>query len=35
MSYSNDKIEGKKLKKAFGWFVLAMAIYIIIKELII
>ena len=27
------KIEGHKLKKAFGWFVLAMGIYIIIKEL--
>mgnify|MGYP006075648593 FL=1 len=33
--YLNNFIEGKKLKKAFGWFVLAMAIYIIIKELII
>ncbi|MEP7237059.1 MAG: sulfite exporter TauE/SafE family protein [Ferruginibacter sp.] len=28
------KIEGYKLKKAFGWFVLAMGIYIIIKELL-
>ena len=27
------KIESHKLKKAFGWFVLAMGIYIIIKEL--
>ena len=27
------KIEGYKLKKAFGWFVLVMGIYIIIKEL--
>ncbi len=26
------KIDGKKLKPAFGWFVLAMGIYIIIKE---
>ena len=26
------KIEGYKLKKAFGWFVLVMGIYIIIKE---
>jgi len=25
-------IDGKKLKKGFGWFVLVMAIYIIIKE---
>ena len=28
------KIEGYKLKKAFGWFVLVMGIYIIIKELL-
>lgn len=27
------KIEGDKLKKSFGWFVLVMGIYIIIKEL--
>lgn len=27
-------IEGKKLKAAFGWFVLCMAIYIIFKELL-
>lgn len=27
------KIEGAKLKKGFGWFVLIMAIYIIIKEI--
>lgn len=27
------KIEGDKLKKGFGWFVLIMGIYIIIKEL--
>ena len=26
-------IDGNKLKKAFGWFVLAMGIYILIKEL--
>ncbi len=26
------KIDGKKLKPAFGWFVLAMGIYIIMKE---
>ena len=25
-------IDGKKLKKGFGWFVLVMAVYIIIKE---
>lgn len=28
----SKKIPGDKLKKAFGWFVLAMGIYIIIKE---
>lgn len=28
----SKKIDGAKLKKAFGWFVLAMGIYIIIKE---
>ncbi|MBT3920592.1 MAG: sulfite exporter TauE/SafE family protein [Flavobacteriaceae bacterium] len=33
--YLNNFIDGKKIKKAFGWFVLSMAIYIIIKELII
>jgi len=29
------KIDAKKLKKGFGWFVLVMGIYIIIKELFI
>jgi uncharacterized membrane protein YfcA len=33
--YLSNFIEGKKLKKAFGWFVLVMAISIIIKELIV
>lgn len=28
----NNFIDGKKLKKAFGWFVLIMAVYIIFKE---
>ncbi|PPK94411.1 hypothetical protein LY01_02049 [Nonlabens xylanidelens] len=32
--YLNKFIDGKKLKKAFGWFVLVMGIYIIIKELV-
>ena len=32
--YLNKFIDGKKLKKGFGWFVLLMAIYIILKELI-
>ncbi len=31
----STKIDGKKLKPAFGWFVLTMGVYIIIKELII
>jgi len=30
----SKKIPGKKLKSAFGWFVLIMGIYIIIKELL-
>jgi uncharacterized protein len=32
-TYLSKKIEGAKLKPAFGWFVLVMGIYIIIKEL--
>ena len=31
--YLNRFIDGKHLKKAFGWFVLLMGIYIIVKEL--
>ncbi len=31
-SYLSTKVEGEKLKPAFGWFVLVMGIYIIIKE---
>lgn len=31
-SYLSTKIDGKKLKPAFGWFVLVMGIYIILKE---
>ncbi|MDF1697109.1 MAG: sulfite exporter TauE/SafE family protein [Saprospiraceae bacterium] len=31
--YLNKFIDGKSLKKAFGWFVLIMGIYIITKEL--
>ncbi|MDT0556197.1 sulfite exporter TauE/SafE family protein [Patiriisocius hiemis] len=30
----NKFIDGKKLKKAFGWFVLVMGVYIIYKELV-
>jgi uncharacterized protein len=32
-SYFNQKVNGDKLKKGFGWFVLVMGIYIIVKEL--
>lgn len=32
-NWLNHKVEAEKLKKAFGWFVLVMGIYIIIKEL--
>ena len=31
-SFLSTKIDGKKLQPAFGWFVLVMGIYIIIKE---
>lgn len=31
-NFISTKIDGKKLKPAFGWFVLIMGIYIIIKE---
>jgi uncharacterized membrane protein YfcA len=31
-SYLSTKIDGKKLKPAFGWFTLVMGIYIILKE---
>lgn len=31
-SYLANKIDGKKLKPAFGWFVLIMGVYILIKE---
>jgi uncharacterized membrane protein YfcA len=30
----NKFIDGKKLKKGFGWFVLLMGVYIILKETI-
>ena len=32
-SFLSKKIEGEKLKTGFGWFVLIMGIYIILKEL--
>ena len=31
----SKKINGDKLKKGFGWFVLVMAIYIIVKEVVL
>ncbi len=31
--YASNFIKGKKLEKAFGWFVLIMGIFIIVKEL--
>lgn len=31
-SYLSTKIEGKKLKPAFGWFVMVMGVYILVKE---
>ena len=33
--YFSKYVSGKKLKKSFGWFVLAMSIYIILKELVL
>ncbi len=33
-SQLSKKIDGKKLKPAFGWFILVMGIYIIIKEVL-
>jgi uncharacterized membrane protein YfcA len=32
-NWLSSKIDGAKLKKGFGWFVLVMGIYIIVKEL--
>lgn len=32
--YINNFIDGKRLKKGFGWFILTMSVYIFIKELI-
>lgn len=34
-NYLSKKINGEKLKSGFGWFVLLMGIYIIIKEIIL
>jgi uncharacterized protein len=33
-TYLSKRIDGAKLKPAFGWFVLVMGIYIIVKETI-
>ncbi len=32
--YFNQKVNSEKLKKGFGWFVLIMGIYIILKEIV-
>lgn len=32
--YFNQKVNSDKLKKGFGWFVLVMGIYVIVKELV-
>lgn len=32
--YLNKFIDGKKLKKGFGWFVLIMGVYIVLKEVL-
>ena len=34
-SYFNQRVNSNKLKKGFGWFVFAMGIYIIVKELLL
>lgn len=34
-SYLSSKIEGEKLKPAFGWFVMIMGVYIIAKEILL
>jgi uncharacterized membrane protein YfcA len=34
-TWLSRKIAGAKLKKGFGWFVLAMGTYILIKELLL
>jgi uncharacterized membrane protein YfcA len=31
----SKKIDGNKLKKGFGWFVLVMGVYIIFTELVL
>jgi uncharacterized protein len=33
--YLNKFIDGKKLKKGFGWFVLIMGVYIVLKETVL
>ena len=34
-SYFNQRVNSDKLKRGFGWFVLTMGIYIIVKELVL
>jgi uncharacterized protein len=33
--YFNQKVECEKLKKGFGWFILIMGIYIVVKEIVL
>ncbi len=33
--YFNQKVDSNKLKKGFGWFVLVMGIYILVKEILL
>jgi len=33
--YLNNKIDGNLLKRGFGWFILAMGIFILVKELVL
>jgi uncharacterized membrane protein YfcA len=33
--FFNQKVNSQKLKKGFGWFVLVMGIFIIVKEIIL
>jgi len=33
-TYLSTKIDGAKLKPAFGWFLLCMGIYIVLKEIL-
>ena len=30
-----SKVDGNKLKRGFGWFILAMGVYILVRELLL